>query len=245
MPLIPEPDLNLLNGAISIAVTTIALLIYYLAARSKQVGLRLLQNFKKEAVSVRKVLLYRLAGALLFGLIPILVILLVFKMPLSNYGSNTDNLSKSIMWWIPVGMLLIVFTYFSSRKKDSLAIYPEIRVNQWNSGLIMLSALSYVTYLAGYEFMFRGFLLFSCLEAFGFWPAIIINIIIYAMIHLPKGPRETIGSLFLGLLLCLITIRLGSFWFAFLVHVTMALSNEWFSIANQPDMTVIIKRASR
>ena len=45
-----------------------------------------------------------------------------------------------------------------------------------------------------------------------------------------------------GVLLAYATFRLGSFWFAFLVHSTVALSNEWFSLAFHPEMNRNIKR---
>ena len=241
----PEPDLKLLSGTISIALTTIAFLICYLTSHSSRINNRFNKKFNLDTSSIRKILFQRSLGAVLYGLMPILVIMFIFQRSLMNYGFNTENLTRSIIWWIPVAMLVVVISYFSARKKDNLAIYPQIRVNRWNSGLITLSALSWITYLAGYEFIFRGFLLFSCLESFGYWPAIIINICLYALVHLPKGSKETIGSLFLGFVLCYLTIRLGSFWFAFLAHVTLALSNEWFSLAHQPEMTVVTKRRSR
>ncbi len=239
MPEFLGPDLKLLNGTIAIAVTMLAFLIYYLITSSNQLNNRLEQKFNQEAVSIRKILLHRLAGTVLFGLIPVLVILLVFRMPDNNFGSNTDYLAKSIIWWIPAAVLVIVINYYTARTKNHLAQYPQIRVKQWNSGLITLSAMSWVTYLVAYEFMFRGFLLFSCLESFGYWPAIIINISLYSLVHLPKGTRETIGSIFFGFILSYLTIELGSFWFALFVHITLALSNEWFSITFHPDMTLV------
>ena len=245
MPEFPETDLKLLNGIIAIAVTAVAFLLYYLITVSSPLNNRLQRLFSKETASIRKILLHRLAGTVLFGLIPVLVILFVFRRPVSIYGSTMEYLAESIIWWIPAAILVIGINYYAARNKNHLALYPQIRAKQWNSGLITLSAISWITYLAGYEFMFRGFLLFSCLESFGYWPAIIINITVYSLVHLPKGSRETIGSIFFGFILSYLTIELGSFWFAFLVHITLALSNEWFSIAFHPEMVRVKKREAR
>jgi membrane protease YdiL (CAAX protease family) len=236
MPEIPGPDLKLLNGTIALAVTTLTFLIYYSITSSNHLINKLKQKFNQDDVSIRKILLHRLSGAALFGLIPIMVILLVFCLPVNNFGTNTDYLAKSIIWWIPAAVLVVIINYFVARNKNHLAKYPQIRAKQWNSGLITVSAISWISYLAGYEFMFRGFLLFSCLESFGYWPAIIINISLYSLVHLPKGPAETIASVFFGFILSYITITLGSFWFALFLHITLALSNEWFSIAFHPEM---------
>jgi membrane protease YdiL (CAAX protease family) len=244
MPGFPAADLKLSSGTIAIAVLTVAFLIHYLLTVSKQPGKRLQQRFGKEAASIRKILLHRLAGTVLYGLLPLPVILLLFQKPVSDYGWNVDNLAESFIWWIPAALVLVILNYFMAQSKHHLEHYPQIRVREWNSGLLLLSALSWVTYLAGYEFMFRGFLLFSCLESFGYWPAIMINITLYSLVHLPQGYRETIGSIFFGFILGFVSIRLGSCWFAFLTHITLALSNEWLSIAFHPEMDRAKKQAA-
>lgn len=245
MPELTGPDLKLLNGTIAIAVTTLVFLVYYLISSSNQISRRLEKKFNKEDVSIRKIMLHRLSGAVLFGFVPLLVILLVFKLPVNDFGSNKDFLAKSIIWWIPAAILVVVINYYATRNKNHLAQYPQIRAKHWSSGLSTLSALSWITYLAGYEFMFRGFLLFSCLESFGYWPAIIINISLYSLIHLPKGPTETVASVFFGFILSYLSIELGSFWFALFIHITLALTNEWFSISFHPEMIRVKKQVTR
>lgn len=245
MPELPGPDLKLLNGTIAIAVTTLVFLFYYLITSSNQISRRLEKKFNQEDVSIRKIMLHRLSGAVLYGFIPLLVILLVFKLPVNDFGSNKDFLTKSIIWWIPAAILVVVINYYTARNKNHLAQYPQIRAKHWSSGLITLSALSWITYLAGYEFMFRGFLLFSCLESFGYWPAIIINISLYSLVHLPKGPTETIASVFFGFILSYLTLELGSIWFALFIHITLALTNEWFSISFHPEMIRVKKQVQR
>jgi membrane protease YdiL (CAAX protease family) len=244
MPVYPEPDLTPAHGGIAIALTVMAYLAHYSMGRSIRLNRWLRRQFDEETASVRKVLWHRLSGTLLFGFIPVLVVLLLFGMPVSRYGLNADSLARSLGWWIPVAMGVVALTYFTAGSKANLSRYPQIRTRQWNYGLILLSALSWTAYLAGYEFMFRGFLLFSCFGSFGYWPAIVINVALYSLVHLPKGSRETLGSLFLGFVLCHVTILLGSCWFAFLVHSTLALSNEWFSLAWHPEMKLAKKQAT-
>ena len=235
----PAPDLNLLSGTIAIGSATIAFLIYQFIFSSSQINNWLKDKFASTKIYKRKILYHRILGGILYGLIPFLIILFVFRRPLSHYGFSTEYLGKSILWWIPIALLVILMTYPGAKSEKNLAMYPQIRVSEWNRGLLITSALSWITYLIGYEFLFRGFLLFTCLESFGYWPAIIINLCLYSLFHLHKGAREAFGSLFFGFLLCYLTLYLGSFWFAFFAHITMALSNEWFSLGMQPDMKLI------
>jgi membrane protease YdiL (CAAX protease family) len=242
MPLYPEPDPALAPGSVSVAVATLAFLAYRSIAVSSRLDQWLQHQFSREAAAIRKVLLQRLSGTLLYGLLPVLVTLLAFHRSPVQYGLHTGSFGRSLLWWIPVAVLVIALSYFTANTRTNLSRYPQIRVSVWTNNLLTLSAISWISYLAGYEFLFRGFLLFSCLESFGFWPALVINVSLYCLVHLPKGYRETIGSLFFGILLAHATLRLGSFWFAFLVHTTLALSNEWFSLAFHPEMKRTGKR---
>jgi membrane protease YdiL (CAAX protease family) len=80
-------------------------------------------------------------------------------------------------------------------------------------------------------------LLFLCYYSLGFWPAVAVNIALYATTHIPKGAGETIGTFPYGLLLCYVTISTGSILVAFTTHFVMALSNDIFSIYHSKEMT--------
>jgi membrane protease YdiL (CAAX protease family) len=239
---IPKPDSSLMSGAISIGSATLAFLIYHFSISGKKFNKRLQEKFGTKQATVRKVLFQRFLGAVLFGLFPMGIILFVFQRPLQDYGFATGRIMESILWWIPLAVVIVAIAFFGARNASNLAMYPQIRVTEWDRKLLALSALSWTAYLVGYEVLFRGFLLFSCLESFGYWPAIVINISLYSLFHIPKGSKEAIGSIFVGFILCYQSIYLGSLWFAIFVHVTMALSNEWFSLGYQPEMKLVKNR---
>lgn len=100
---------------------------------------------------------------------------------------------------------------------------------------------SWVIYLIGYEFLFRGVLLFPLYEKFGFWPSIVINVSLYSTTHIPKGLTETIGAIPLGFILCILTIQTESVLIAVVVHVLMAWSNSLSAIINNPQFQIKLK----
>ena len=58
--------------------------------------------------------------------------------------------------------MILVTGYFSSSKPGNLALYPQIRIKYWTSGILVLSGISWVCFLmVAYEFLFRGFLLYG------------------------------------------------------------------------------------
>ena len=105
--------------------------------------------------------------------------------------------------------------------------------------MVLKNTLGWSAYLLGYEFLFRGILLFPLVDALGVWPAIAINTAMYSATHIPKGMDEAIGAAPLGIVLCLITLMTGTLWVAIIVHILMALANSFSSVYHNPNMKFI------
>ncbi len=75
-----------------------------------------------------------------------------------------------------------------------------------------------------------------CNYSFGFWPAVAINLSFYSATHIAKGLSETIGTFPYGLLLCFVTISTGSIAVAFITHLILALTNDYFSVHHNSKM---------
>jgi membrane protease YdiL (CAAX protease family) len=84
-----------------------------------------------------------------------------------------------------------------------------------------------VLFLIAYEWFFRGLLLAGFSSWVGVRYSIIINVLLYALIHIPKSKKEAMGCLPLGLLLCVFTVWWQSVWPAIIFHVQFAIVNEW------------------
>lgn len=188
------------------------------------------------------IIFQRLTGALFFGIIPTLIITKICNFTLTDFGITSGISAESILWISLLTAFIIPLNYFNSKKPDNLAMYPQIRKEKWSIALLIASSLSWIMYLLAYEMLFRGFLLFSSLNIFGYWPAILINTIIYSLVHYHKGPKEIFGAIPLGFILCILTIKTGNFWIAFITHIFLALSNEWFSLREQ--MTRNLKKVN-
>ncbi len=95
----------------------------------------------------------------------------------------------------------------------------------------MLHIVLRSSFLVSYEWFFRGCILFSCIDLFGTIPAIIINLVLYALIHSFNGKKEMYGSVPFGLMLCLFTIWYQSVWPAILLHLLLSSSHESFLLS--------------
>lgn len=223
-----------MNAAVTIALVSILFIIYHFISVSGR-----LKTTESENQQVRSIVFLRLLGFVLFGFLPVIYLIFIEKINLSLIGIVIKPQLSTLWFTLGLGVLPILVNFFAARKEDNLAMYPQIRKKEWSIALIVLSALSWCTYLLGYEMMFRGYFFFYCLNELGLTNAIIINTSIYALVHVPKGHKEAIGAIPLGIILCLITNYTGTIWAAFWIHCILALSNEWFSLKYHPEMKIV------
>ena len=200
------------------------------------------RRLPEREAEVAAVLSRRLAGGLLLGAVPRLMILTLLPGGPADYGLAFNFPPRA---WLLIGLFSLIVIPLALRISGRPAIrdrYPHIRVRDWSSTLVTLNAAGWGLFLLAYEICFRGFLLFPCVRAFGFWPAVIINLTLYAGVHLPKGRVETLGALPLGLLFCFTALSFG-IWVPFLLHWILALANDQVALKKNPEF-VLQKKAN-
>ncbi len=84
---------------------------------------------------------------------------------------------------------------------------------------LVWEALS-ILYFVGWEFYFRGYLLFSLYKHFGAI-AVFIPVIPFVILHSSKPILEALGAIFVAELLCIFALRARSFWYGMAVHWTV------------------------
>jgi membrane protease YdiL (CAAX protease family) len=227
--------------AIPVAVVTIAFLIYHFASGSETLKHKTTAWFGETNTSYSTVIFNRFLGLIVYGGLPLLAIAFVANFHFQDFGFRSKPGTDSWMWIAILSVVIIIMNFINAPNKANLAMYPQMRISVWNTNTIIISAITWILYLAAYEFMFRGFLLYALYDELGMIAAIAINTSIYSLVHIPKGKTEALGAIPLGVLLCYLTLLTGNLLIAFLVHVLMALSNEWFSLRVHPEMKVVRK----
>lgn len=225
------------NYVVSLLIVTFSFLAYWIVQHFTEQYAQ-----KGEKQQAKSIVINRLAGFILFFPIALLLYGLNGEFCLCSLGGYLKF--KPDVWLVTaiLSCVAIVVNWFAARSNDNLVMYPQIRLKEWSFTWLLISALTWILYLIGYEFIFRSLLLFTWLNALGAPTAIALNICIYALVHLPKGLKETLGSIPMGLILCLLVMAMHSFWPAVFLHASLALSNEWFSFHYQPFMRLKTKR---
>ncbi len=183
-------------------------------------------------------LFQRLFGAFIFGVLPSVLFLTISARPMNEIGLTNYIPPHTFILTVIAFAAILPVNYLNARHPSNLAMYPQIRVKKWPVSLLILSGLSWIVYLFAYELLFRGILFFSSMDLLGFWPSVILNAGIYSLVHIPKGAKEALAAIPMGILLCWLVFITGSFWVAFFVHILLALTNEWFSLYHHPTISL-------
>lgn len=178
----------------------------------------------------------KLIGVLYLGCIPMTITFLLLPGTPEQYGVGDANWTVSLYWILLFGGAISFIPWYSARQEEMYNFYPQVRVRDWNRRLIVINALVWVLYMFAYEFLFRGFLLMGVAAAFGWWPAIIVTAALSATTHIPKGAKETFGTIPLSFVLSLIVIQTGAIWACVATHAILAISNDYWAVFYHPQM---------
>jgi membrane protease YdiL (CAAX protease family) len=225
-----------LAPALAIGAVTIGFIIYYFVMSSKKLEGQFYKRYGEEEGQARWIIFTRIFGGFMLGFPAVLLPMLwLGKLP-SDYGMGLGMSTEALIICAILCPLLIIINIFRAGKPKNLIQYPQIRKREWDLATFMGSSVGWVIYLLGYELCFRGFLLFGCYESLGFLPAVAINASIYAFAHFFKGIGETVGAIPFGILISIISLFTGNFMVAFLVHCSLALSNQTVAFLAHPNM---------
>jgi uncharacterized protein len=168
----------------------------------------------------------RIGGFVLLGVIP------AAMTPLLGWRLDGTGLlalpapGRTLLLAVCICAVTLPAIAISSRAPDFPLNYPQIRVASWDRSLRLKNGLTWALYLVGYEYFFRGFLLFGLADAFGAWPAVAMTTFAYVLAHIHKNADETIGCIPMGVVFAWGTLWSGSIWGAWLAHVVIANTSE-------------------
>jgi membrane protease YdiL (CAAX protease family) len=180
--------------------------------------------------------LRKISGFLLLGMVPAGVAAVFFNITPARAGLILGETAGLWPWIAGASVFFVILNVFNSKNAGLRAIYPELRLKEWDLAGLSVAVAGWILYLTAYEYLFRGILLFSCLDAFGLWPAVTINLALYSALHLPKGLKEAIAAIPFGALICYLTMESQSILPAIFIHSLQAVTIELFCIYRNPDM---------
>lgn len=149
--------------------------------------------------------------AVLYLAVPLAVILLGFRDRPADYGLTWGDWRQGLKWTGVCVLIAAPVLILAARTPGMAAYYARFPDRPLE--LVLTAGLD----LVGWEFLFRGFLLFGLLRVVG--PlAVLLQAVPFALAHLGKPELETLSTIFGGTLFGWVAWRSRSFVYPFLIH---------------------------
>ncbi len=162
---------------------------------------------------------YLLTFVLLF-LTPLVVSRYVDKLKPKEVGIGLGDWRFGLRWsaiFLGVMLPVVFIVSFSDVFANKYPLSKGAIVSL--DAFLVWEALAFL-YFVGWEFYFRGYLLFGLYKYFGA-VAVFIPMIPFVILHSSKPLPEALGAVLVAELLCVFALRAGSFWYGMVVHWTI------------------------
>ncbi len=164
------------------------------------------------------------ATFVLLGVLPLAIACMLWDERPSEWGitlgkGKLAGLTVSLALFI---MMLPVLAHASADPVMS-AGHPLSRLAaKYGKALLLYEGFLFL-YMAGWEFFFRGFLLFGLRKSVGD-AAIYLQVIPYVLMHAGRSEMEALASIPAGIALGHLAARTGSVWYGIMLHWLCAVA---------------------
>jgi len=168
----------------------------------------------------------------LFGILPLGIILFLFRENPTNYGIRLGD------WKFGIYSLLILFPliagimlYPASRMLEMRNFYPFDKGAEASTyAFLRLEIPRGLLYYTAWEFFFRGFMLFGLRDTMGGWLAICIQTLPSTLWHIGMPTGELFASVFGGILFGILSLRTRSILWPILLHFFIGVGLDFFIV---------------
>lgn len=172
---------------------------------------------------------FGIQGVLGFAL-PVAILRFGFRNSWSEMGLGLGDwklASKIALLYLPV---VALGTWFLSATPEFMNKYPHYAPAARDWGVFFIYESFFLLYWIGWEYLWRGFVLFGTARAFGVL-AIFVQTVPFAILHYEKPMPEAMLSIVGGVALGALVWRTRSFWIAVPIHAAqMMILDAWCSL---------------
>jgi hypothetical protein len=128
---------------------------------------------------------------------------------------------------------MLPFLWVVSSTPDFAKAYPQggSQVSE-SLGIFLLYELSILIYMLGWDFLWRGYMLFGLKAKFGYY-SIFIQMIPFFILHKGKPELELLGSIIAGLAMGIQAWRSNSFVYSWILHWLIMFCIDSISILRE------------
>lgn len=159
-----------------------------------------------------------LTDGLIMFLLPVLSIKFILKGKLKDYGFTLGDKKFGFFTMFLFLIVMLPVLWIVSASPEFAKAYPQGGSQVYESLYrFLFYEFCILIYMLGWEFLWRGYMLFGLKPKFGYY-TIFIQMIPFFILHKGKPELELFASIFAGIILGIQALRSGSFIYAWLLH---------------------------
>lgn len=210
-------------------LTPILLTLWVYFGRHVSLTPESLPNPLPVAWDVFSVLWEYLAAFVLMFVIPALIVRLAWRQPLAAFGFTFSDWRLGLRLVAAIAPVMLLAAWLGSFDPAMQAEYPQARSALASLPLFLLLEGVYLVYYLGWEFLFRGFMLFGLEKSYGALAAILIQTIPSTLVHIGKPFNETFSAIFAGILFGFVAWRTRSILYPLILHALVGIGTDVFA----------------
>lgn len=154
--------------------------------------------------------------------LPVAALMLIFRRRPSEIGLGLGDWQLALRLALVYLPLVVAGTWVLSNDPQFQAQYPHYQPAAFDWGFFVVYELLFLFYWVGWEYLWRGFVLFGTAPVFGYY-AIFVQTVPFALLHIEKPLVEALLSVVGGVALGALVWRTRSFWIAVPIHALQML----------------------
>lgn len=172
------------------------------------------------------------AAFMLLAMVPLAVVLFIFREPLKDYGLKLGDWKLGLYGTVILFPLIAGTLLFpASQTMEMIDFYPLDREAGASAIAFLRFELSRgILFYTAWEFFFRGFMLFGLRHHVGDWLAICIQTIPSCLWHIGMPSGEIISSIAGSILFGVLAVRTQSILWPFLLHYLIGIGLDYFIV---------------
>lgn len=182
------------------------------------------------------------ASVMLYLVMPLILALAMRGSFNERYGFQLGDWRAGLTITALFLVIMLPATYVASKLDSFKGMYPlagnaayleNIGKGQTSVSwkLFLTYEAAYFSYFIAWEFLFRGWMTHGIAPSWGRGPAILLQTMPFAVMHLGKAELEALGSIIAGVALGILSLRTRSFWYGAFIHGVVALWMDWLSVS--------------
>ncbi len=173
-------------------------------------------------------------SVLTYAFIPFLVLKLVFRAKLTDYGLKIHGVLRAWPLYVVFVMVMAPIVWICSIEDRFQQTYPFMRFSSPDEVHTQLWKweFGYAAQFVALEFFFRGFIVHGTKHRFGVY-AVFVSMVPYVQIHFGKPMPEAVASIVAGIVLGYMSLATRSVWLGAALHIGVAWSMDLACLARR------------